>query len=166
MTTAYAASPTTNDQSAAQQHAVRRDIMKVLAESDAEEIAALLAALGDLPAHQNVRKPESGLLILRGRISGDGSPFNIGEVTVARAAVRLASGEIGFGYVLGRDHEKARLVSLCDALMQTELYRNAIENHVIEPIRAKQCAARKLSAERTAATRVEFFTLVRGEDEK
>ncbi len=138
----------------------------MLAESDTGELASLLAAAGELPAHQELRKPESGLLMLRGRISGDGSPFNVGELTVARAAVKLATGETGFGYVLGRDHEKARFVALCDALVQSDRYRPVIENGVIEPLRAKQREARKLEAERTAATRVEFFTLVRGEDEK
>ena len=54
--------------------------------------------------------------MLRGRIGGDGAPFNFGEATVSRCAVRLATGETGFGYVLGRDHEKARLIALCDAL--------------------------------------------------
>jgi alpha-D-ribose 1-methylphosphonate 5-triphosphate synthase subunit PhnG len=146
------------------QEAVRREAMAVLAVSETEELDALLAAAGELPAYRELRKPESGLLMLRGRISGDGAPFNVGEITVTRAAVRLASSETGFGYVLGRDHDKARLVALCDALMQTERYRSVIEGRVIAPIRAKQHAARTLAAKRTAATRVEFFTLVRGED--
>jgi alpha-D-ribose 1-methylphosphonate 5-triphosphate synthase subunit PhnG len=146
--------------------AVRRAAMAVLAESETAEIATRIAALGELPAHENARQAESGLLMMRGRISGDGSPFNVGELTVSRAAVRLASNELGFGYVLGRDHEKARLVALCDALLQTENYREGVERQVIEPLKAAQYTKRKLAADRTAATRVEFFTLVRGEDEK
>jgi alpha-D-ribose 1-methylphosphonate 5-triphosphate synthase subunit PhnG len=146
------------------QQAVRREAMAVLATSDTEELDKLLADAGELPAYEELRKPETGLLMLRGRISGDGAPFNVGEITVTRAAVRLASSERGFGYVLGRDHDKARLMALCDALIQTERYRSVIESRVIAPIRAKQRAARTLAAKRTAATRVEFFTLVRGED--
>ena len=65
--------------------------------------------------------------MVRGRIGGDGAPFNLGEATVTRAAVRLASGEVGFGYVLGRDSEKARLIAFADALMQSERYRARIE---------------------------------------
>jgi alpha-D-ribose 1-methylphosphonate 5-triphosphate synthase subunit PhnG len=146
------------------QQAVRREAMAVLAASDTEELDALLAAAAKLPAYQELRKPESGLLMLRGRVSGDGAPFNVGEITVTRAAVRLASNETGFGYVLGRDHAKARLVAICDALIQTERYGSVIESRVVAPLRAKQRAARTLAAKRTAATRVEFFTLVRGED--
>ena len=74
---------------------------------------------------RNSRQAESGLVMVRGRIGGDGAPFNLGEATVTRAAVRLASGEIGFGYVLGRDHEKARLIALCDALLQTRTLSRA-----------------------------------------
>jgi alpha-D-ribose 1-methylphosphonate 5-triphosphate synthase subunit PhnG len=142
----------------------RRAAMAVLVESDAAELARLLATVPELPAYKDIRQPESGLTMVRARIGGDGPPFNLGEATVARAAVRLASGEVGFGYVLGREHEKARLVALCDALFQSDRYRPHIERCVLQPIRARSMAARQLAAERTAATRVEFFTLVRGED--
>ena len=103
------------------------------------------------------------MVMVRGRIGGDGAPFNLGEATVARAAVRLASGETGVGYVLGRDRAHARLIALVDALMQTAMHAEAVERHVLAPIRARLDAARRLDAERVAATKVEFFTLVRGE---
>jgi alpha-D-ribose 1-methylphosphonate 5-triphosphate synthase subunit PhnG len=139
--------------------------MAVLVAGETAELSELLGAIGDMPAHEDIRRAECGLVMVRGRIGGDGAPFNLGEATVARAAVRLASGEVGFGYVLGRDREKARLAALCDALLQSDRYRAAVERHVLEPIRARLAAERKRSAEQTAATRVDFFTLVRGEDE-
>src|SRR5262249_40898887 len=77
----------------------RRAAMAVLAQAATDEIAAGLAALGDTPAHAEVRPAEIGLVMVRGRIGGDGAPFNLGEATVTRCAVQLASGEIGFGYV-------------------------------------------------------------------
>jgi alpha-D-ribose 1-methylphosphonate 5-triphosphate synthase subunit PhnG len=101
---------------------------------------------------------------VRGRIGGDGAPFNLGEATVSRAAVRLASGEIGFGYTLGRDSEKARLIALCDALIQNDSFRHQVEQHVVVPLRQEQVAARARQAAETAATRVDFYTLVRGEN--
>ena len=140
----------------------RRAAMAVLAASDAAEIARHLAAIGPLPAHADVRSGESGMVMVRGRIGGDGAPFNLGEATVSRAAVRLASGETGIGYVLGRDRAHARLIALCDALVQTT-HADAVERHVLAPIRARLDAARQVDAERVAATTVEFFTLVRGE---
>jgi alpha-D-ribose 1-methylphosphonate 5-triphosphate synthase subunit PhnG len=141
----------------------RREAMSVLAASDSGEIARHLVALGHLPPHENLRAGENGMVMVRGRIGGDGAPFNLGEATVSRAAVRLAGGETGVGYVLGRDREHARLIALVDALIQTVAHAEAVERHVLAPIRTRLDAARRADAERVAATKVEFFTLVRGE---
>ncbi|MFZ1089227.1 MAG: phosphonate C-P lyase system protein PhnG [Xanthobacteraceae bacterium] len=141
----------------------RRGVMTVLTRSDAAEIALHLDSLGPLPANEDLRPPESGLVMVRGRIGGDGPSFNFGEATVTRAAVKLETGETGFGYVLGRDLAKARLVALCDALVQNATYRNVIERNVVAPIRTRVDAARQRKQQQVAATKVEFFTLVRGE---
>ena len=103
--------------------------------------------------------------MVRGRVGGDGAPFNLGEATVTRCAVQLASGEIGFGYVLGRDDEKARLAALADALWQSASHRDAVERHVLGPLRDRQHARLARTREETAATKVDFFTLVRGDNE-
>jgi alpha-D-ribose 1-methylphosphonate 5-triphosphate synthase subunit PhnG len=142
----------------------RRAAMAVLAQAPTDEIAAGLAALGPTPAHDEVRPAETGLVMVRGRIGGDGAPFNLGEATVTRCAVQLASGEIGFGYVLGRDRDKARLTALCDALWQHAEHRAAIERKVLAPLRARQHQRLARSREDTAATKVDFFTLVRGDN--
>ncbi len=142
----------------------RRAVMAVLAESDAAEIAHLLEALAPLPAHEDLRAPVNGLVMIRGRIGGDGARFNLGEATVSRAVVRLADSEMGFGYVLGRDRAKARLIALCDALVQTAAYAAALESKVIAPLRADLEAQRDARARQVAATKVDFFTMVRGED--
>jgi alpha-D-ribose 1-methylphosphonate 5-triphosphate synthase subunit PhnG len=140
----------------------RKAAMAVLVHAEAGEIAARLRAIA-LPGHENLRTPEHGLVMLRGRIGGDGAPFNLGEATVSRAAVRLASGEVGFGYTLGRDGEKARLIALCDALAQSEEFGAAIEREVVAPLRTRLTAERKQRAAETAATKVDFYTMVRGE---
>jgi alpha-D-ribose 1-methylphosphonate 5-triphosphate synthase subunit PhnG len=142
----------------------RRAVMAVLAESAAAEVASLVEGLEPLPAYDDMRAPENGLVMIRGRVGGDGAQFNLGEATVSRAVVRLATGETGFGYVLGRDRDKARLIALCDALVQTEDYSAAVESKVIAPLRARLEAQRDLRARQVAATKVDFFTLVRGED--
>jgi alpha-D-ribose 1-methylphosphonate 5-triphosphate synthase subunit PhnG len=148
------------------QQAQRKAAMAVLAHAKAGEIAARLRDLAldlALPAHQDLRAPENGLVMLRGRVGGDGAPFNLGEATVSRAAVRLASGEVGFGYTLGRDGEKARLIALCDALVQSRDFGAAVERDVIAPLREQLMTGRKQAAAETAATKVDFYTMVRGE---
>src|SRR5712671_3181307 len=140
----------------------RQAAMAVLAHSDAADIAGRLDAIA-VPAYENLREPENGLVMLRGRIGGDGAPFNLGEATVSRAAVRLATGEMGFGYTLGRDREKARMIALCDALIQSSEFAAAVEANVLAPLRAAMIATRARKAAESAATRVDFYTLVRGE---
>ncbi|MBN8920040.1 MAG: phosphonate C-P lyase system protein PhnG, partial [Rhizobiales bacterium] len=58
----------------------------------------------------------------------------------------------------------ARLVALCDALIQAPSYAGAVRDAVIEPLRRARDAERQRTREQAAATRVDFFTLVRGED--
>jgi alpha-D-ribose 1-methylphosphonate 5-triphosphate synthase subunit PhnG len=140
----------------------RKAAMAVLTHATAAEIAGQLAALS-LPSYENLREAENGLVMLRGRIGGDGAPFNLGEATVSRAAVRLASGEVGFGYTLGRDREKARMIALCDALVQSGEFADEIEARVIAPLRAAMLVRRSARAAEAAATRVDFYTMVRGE---
>ena len=140
----------------------RKAAMAVLAHSSAGEIAGHLEAI-DLPAYQSLGDPENGLVMLRGRIGGDGAAFNLGEATVSRAAIRLASGEVGFGYTLGRDREKARMIALCDALVQSGAFANRVEAEVIAPLRVAMLARRTRKAAETAATKVDFYTMVRGE---
>ena len=142
--------------------ALRQAAMAVLAHSDVADIADRLGAIA-VPAHEDLREPENGLVMLRGRIGGDGAPFNLGEATVSRAAVRLASGEVGFGYTLGRDRQKARMIALCDALVQSDQFSDAVEANVLAPLRAAMIAEQRRKARETAATRVDFYTLVRGE---
>lgn len=141
----------------------RQRAMAVLADTTAVDIAGHLEAL-DVPAYEQLRAPENGLVMIRGRIGGDGAPFNLGEATVSRAAVRLESGEVGFGYTLGRDRDKARLIALCDALIQTDAFADAVEAKVLTPLRARVQTDRQRKAAQTAATKVDFYTLVRGEN--
>ena len=140
----------------------RQGAMQVLSHAPAADIALRMAEL-PLPPYQQLRAPENGLVMVRGRIGGDGAPFNLGEATVSRAAIRLHSGEVGFGYVLGRDGEKARLIALCDALIQSPDHASAIEAKAVAPLRAEMRAARDQAAAQAAATRVDFYTMVRGE---
>ena len=142
--------------------AKRQAAMAVLVHADTGELARRVASL-PAPAHRSIRSPENGLVMVRGRVGGDGAPFNLGEATVSRAAVRLDSGEVGFGYVLGRDGEKARLIALCDALIQSNNHCDALEMAVLSPLREKLSAERERKARQAAATKVDFYTMVRGE---
>jgi len=142
--------------------AQRKAAMAVLAHSGTAEIEERLGAVA-LPAHEHLREAENGLVMVRGRIGGDGAPFNLGEATVSRAVVRLVSGEIGFGYALGRDLDKARMIALCDAMVQSGEFAGAVEAKVLAPLRTAMLEGRRRKSAEAAATRVDFYTMVRGE---
>ena len=141
----------------------RQILMAVCAEAECFELEAELKRLSDVGPVQDLRAPETGLVMGRGRGGGDGAPFNFGEATVTRAAVRLPSGQTGFSYQLGRDGRKARLSAILDALAQAPDRLETVEA-ALAPIVERIEAAQALSERRTAATRVNFFTMVRGED--
>jgi len=148
----------------AREQAERKAMMATLARAPADEIARLWSASG-LPSEAEVlRGPETGLVTVRGRIGGGGAPFNVGEATVTRATVRLPSGKVGHSYALGRDKGKARLAAIADALWQEPAQREAVETRLLAPLRAVFDAAREKRRVETAATKVDFFTMVRGED--
>jgi alpha-D-ribose 1-methylphosphonate 5-triphosphate synthase subunit PhnG len=117
---------------------------------------------GDI-TYRFLRRPEIGLVMVRGRAGGTGQLFNLGEMTVTRCAVQLDDAEmVGFGYVGGRDPQRAELVAAFDALLQARTHSTSLQSQVIEPFAKRQRRRRARAARKTAQTRVEFFTMVRG----
>lgn len=152
------------DSSTAPPTAQRQDWMGVLACCEASALEQHMAALGPLPAYDYLRAPEPGAVMVRGRAGGNGRPFNLGEMTVTRCAVRLrggAGGHVGHAYVQGRDTRHAELAALADALLQDADQRARLLETVIEPLRAAAAARRAERSRKAAATRVDFFTLSR-----
>jgi len=141
--------------------ATRQHWMAVLARATQGEIDALLLQAGPLPSHELLKAPETGTVMVEGRAGGAGRRFNLGEATVTRCVVRLAGGAMGFAYALGRDGRKARLAAVTDALLQDEAESGPLRRG-IRDLAQRQQAARDLASRKAAATKVDFFTLVRG----
>ena len=91
-----------------------------------------------------------------------GAAFNLGEATVTRCAVRLGDGTEGHAYVMGRNAAHARLAAVCDALLQSG--DTNLSETVIAPLEAKLQTAQVEASTKAAATKVDFFTMVRGDD--
>ena len=140
----------------------RKWALDILATAPAKALAERWAALGEKPAHQRLRGPETGLVMVRGRAGGGGAPFNLGEATVSRASVRIVTGEVGHGYCLGRDLDKAEAIAVIDALRQRDAGR--IDAEIIAPLEALALEGDTKRKNETAATRVDFFTMVRGDN--
>ncbi|KPP84405.1 MAG: phosphonate C-P lyase system protein PhnG [Rhodobacteraceae bacterium HLUCCO07] len=145
------------------QNEARKGWMSLLAKSPAQRLADLTGEITDWPGFEWLRPPEVGGVMVRGRTGGTGAPFNLGEMTVTRCALRLATGEVGHGYVQGRDKAHAERAALIDAMMQTERAEE-LRRAVLDPLETQLQAAKASRAARAAATKVDFFTMVRGED--
>ncbi len=141
----------------------RRAAMALLARATEPELAGPLARNWPELAVRDLKKPEIGLAMLRGRMGGDGAAFNLGEATVTRAVVELADGQRGHGQMLGRKPALARLAAIADALWQDEAERRLIERDILAPVRSRLAREKASAIAETAATRVDFFTLVRGD---
>lgn len=145
--------------------AERRSWMGVLARAAPGELESLWRDLGEAPEVRHLRRPETGLVMVRGRAGGDGRRFNLGEMTVTRCSVRIdgEGGAIGHGYVAGRDRRHAELAAVLDGLLQDPARRPELLRRVVAPLAERQAARRRAAEAKAAATRVEFFTMVRGD---
>jgi alpha-D-ribose 1-methylphosphonate 5-triphosphate synthase subunit PhnG len=145
------------------EHIERQAWLSTMAQAPADRLIALCQSAGVEVPHSVLRAPEIGTVMVRGRAGAVGAAFNLGEMTVTRASVRLTgSGAVGHGYVQGRSHEAATYAALVDALCQTD-QGSALIASVITPLRAEKAAREGARAARAAGTKVEFFTMVRGE---
>ena len=111
-----------------------------------------------------LRTPEIGSIMAQGRMGVTGDKFNIGEVTITRCSLKLNCGTIGHSYVQGRSKKKAEISALCDALMQTKMSKEINKNIIIPLEKIKKDNKDKILS-KAEATKVDFFTLVRGESD-
>lgn len=144
--------------------AMRQRWLALLARTPLARLESALAAEGELPAFRTVRPAETGLVMVRGRAGGTGERFNLGEMTVSRCTVVDPAGRIGVGWVAGRDRRKAELIARADALLQDPARRARLSATLVEPAAVDIEAANHARATRAAATKVDFFTMVRGDD--
>lgn len=141
----------------------RQAWLGLLARAPEGRAAGLLAEAGLSEEVNFLRQPEIGSVMVRGRAGGTGAAFNFGEVTVTRCSLRLGCGTVGHGHVQGRRKADAEAAAMVDALMQTDR-ADEVRRSVLEPLRAEEALRRQTRASRAAATKVEFFTMVRGEN--
>ena len=144
-------------------NAARKAWMGVLAKAAPGRVPDLLDAAMPRPAHAWLRRPEIGTVMVRGRAGGTGAAFNLGEMTVTRCSLRLEDGAVGHAWVQGRRKPDAEAAAIVDALMQTGAAEK-VHAAIVAPLQAEADAARAIRAAKAAATKVDFFTMVRGED--
>ena len=135
--------------------------LALLARATRKELDDAIAHCPDAPEFVWLRAPQTGLVLVQGRVGGSGDRFNLGETTVTRCTLRQHDGVVDTGYVLGRDAERAARVARLDALMQMPRHRNALATGPLTAIAGRLAATAARNEADTAASRVEFFTMVR-----
>jgi alpha-D-ribose 1-methylphosphonate 5-triphosphate synthase subunit PhnG len=155
----------------AQAHAARAAWLRILATAPTDALDGAYQRLGQaqaLPAYRLLRKPESGMAMVRARAGGTGAQFNLGEITITRCAVVLEDGAAGaaagVAYIQGRSARHAEQAAVLDALLQRPAWHQRVQDLVLAPLASTQAERAAHAAATAAQTRVEFFTMVRGED--
>lgn len=131
----------------------------LLARASRERLLQLLDSAPKLPGFERLREPECGMAMIRGRMGGNGAPFNLGEMTITRCSIRDEAGRVGHGYAAGHDLEQVELVARLDAVLQDEALFGAYDQAVLQPLAQAQAARRLETEARAKATEVKFFTL-------
>ena len=141
----------------------RREWIGLFARADADELSTAWDRVSDKPDYRLLRRPEVGLTMVRARAGGTGSQFNLGEMSMTRCAVETADGSIGLSYRAGRDLRAAEIAAALDAVLQDPARRAELLECIVAPLRASRETARQARAAKIAATKVDFFTMVRGD---
>ncbi|MEN4602949.1 phosphonate C-P lyase system protein PhnG [Pantoea agglomerans] len=147
-----------------EQQTDRQRWLSVLAHSSAALLETYWQALNLQPAFTLIRPAEIGLTRLQARMGATGKRFVMGDATVTRAVVQLSDGTLGYSYLLGRDKAHAERCALLDALLQQPETRQLLEEKIITPLAAWRDEQRQLRAREIASSKVDFFTLVRGDN--
>jgi len=142
----------------------RKQWMKELSLAPFDKLSKLWEVFSDKPSYKHLRATESGLVQVRGKLGNTGDRFNMGDVTMTRASVALENGLNGFAYVQGRNKQHADIAAVIDALLQSDL-APAVNELILSPLNQARIERRRTETEQILKTKVDFFTLVRGEDE-
>lgn len=141
----------------------RRQWMGVLAKASPDRLDEFWQDLAEKPDYRCLKGPEIGLAMVRGRAGGTGAPFNMGEMSVTRCVVQIVDGQLGYACVAGRSQRHAELAAVFDALLQDDDRRAALKETIISSLDREWRNRRAKRSAKAASTKVEFFTMVRGD---
>lgn len=141
----------------------RRQLLSVLAKSTLDAIQTRWHPLSIKPEYRFLKKPEIGMVMVRAQADEAGQKFNMGEMTMTRCVIQLANNELGFGHCSGRDKTKAELIAVIDACFQLEEYQAIISENLLQALEALLVDQYQQQSAQVAASKVNFFTMVRGE---
>ena len=141
----------------------RKEWITLLGSADPVDLEAAIKELANKVEITHVMKPETGMIMVQAKADGSNGRFNLGEVTVSRCVLEVNNNFMGTSWVMGSDLRHAELAALFDALLQDPDTHDQLATTLIKELKAKQTAKNERLARDASDTRVEFFTLKRGE---
>jgi alpha-D-ribose 1-methylphosphonate 5-triphosphate synthase subunit PhnG len=140
----------------------RKEWITLLGSADPDWLEQQKTALGLNPTPDFMVRPETGMIMMQARQDGAGPRFNLGEVTVSRCILKL-DGVMGYAMVMGADLRHAELAALFDAMLQMPEPGHKLWADIIPALRQRQKESRDKAARDARSSKVEFFTMKRGE---
>ncbi len=110
-----------------------------------------------------ILKPEVGLLMVQSKADGSHPGFNLGEMSVTKCVIEVQDQYLGYAMVSGSNPMHAELAALFDGFLQHPEFRDDLKDNLIARLVQKQKERDRVLEQEAADTRVEFFTLKRGE---
>lgn len=141
----------------------RKEWIGLLGSADPKDLEAAKKEYAQGVKITHVVTPETGMIMVQAKADGSNGRFNLGEVTVSRCVLEVKKTYMGTAWVMGSDLRHAELAALFDALLQDPATHDPLANTLIKKLKIKQTAKNERMAQDAADTRVEFFTLKRGE---
>ena len=132
--------------------------------TDLESVKNNLDASHDIPLdYTYIVKPETGLIMVQAKADGSRTRFNLGETTVSRCILKIKEQYTGASWIIGSDLQHAKNAALFDALLQDPEYNEKLTELLFRKLEKKQNAKNIKLKQDIEKTKVEFFTLKRGE---
>lgn len=135
----------------------------LLGSADPADLEAGLEGLEGGCEYARITGPENGMLMVQAKADGSGSRFNLGEMTVSKCVLEVKGKFMGSGWVMGSDLRHAELAALFDGLLQDPALHDRLMTTLIPRLKEKERARRDRLLKDAADTKVDFFTLKRGE---
>lgn len=143
--------------------AERQSWISLLGSADKPRLQQAWDEIRPKVTHTLVSGPETGLVMVRAREDGEGPRFNLGEMTVSKCVLKVDDTYLGYGMVMGSDLKHAKLAALLDGLCQHPGFGPALKAGLLKDLSQQREEQEAAMAEEASRTRVEFFTLKRGE---
>ena len=130
-----------------------------LAHAMFSDLADAAARVERWPEFTPINSPETGLIMVHGRMGGLGDPFPLGECTVTRCVVQDDQGYMGLAYVLGDRLAHAEIAAKLDALLQHPEWQSSLWDRIIVPLMILRTDREAQTKQENQNSRVQFFTM-------